>query len=388
MTGDHSGEGHVSSCVILGGPPFEPEANQTSIQMFDAIAKKGPVLYVCRRFQGSAIRRIFKGALGKTTTTLKPGLRPVGQHGFVLVLPKIVDFLPLISPELSRNMALKITRHSINRALTKLGWSQPTLISYWWMFPEIVRMTHWHSRIFDVIDKHWGYAYEVNPAARQRSLDLTVDTARASDKIYAVSNALADELHGHMINAQVLPNAIDLDRVDRASTGLDRGRRNLAVYAGGWNNRLDIDLMHNLITRNPSWDFAFLGAAPDKRFNDYSNIEFFGDVSYEVVLKVLYRAKLGLIPFVVNEFTEASSFLKVLDYLACGVRVGATNLTSLSQWSQNYPNHFMVCPELEDWDRLFAIAELDFLGDDPRPSAPDMSAHSTVMRADALAFND
>jgi hypothetical protein len=46
--------------VLLGGPPYEESANQTSLQLFNELGKTNRVLYVCRRHQSSAIRRLFR----------------------------------------------------------------------------------------------------------------------------------------------------------------------------------------------------------------------------------------------------------------------------------------------------------------------------------------
>lgn len=341
--------------VVLGGPPFEPSANQTSLQMFDVIGTQRPILYVCRRFQGSLIRRLLKGALGRTSTKLRPGLRRLDSNRFVLVLPWIVDLLPLIHPEISRKIVARVIRYSIRKTLASLRWEKPILISYWWMFPEIVSMDIWRQRVFDVIDRHWGYAYELNSQVRMRNFGLAVETARVSDKIKCVSEGLVAELSGY-VHPQLLPNAIDLERVKRSAGGGPRERSNMAVYAGGWNERLDVDLLAELVRRNPEWQFAFVGAAADERFTHFRNVKFFGDVPYDTVLHELSGARVGLIPFVANAFTESSSFLKILDYLACGVTVGATNLNSLHEWRDKHPDRFKILENLQDWDDFFRRA--------------------------------
>lgn len=369
--------------VILGGPPFETAANQTSMQMFDALSRVERSLYVCRRFQGSIVRRWLRGALGKTTTSMKPGLVSISENRFVLVLPRVVDFLPLVRPEWSRKLAEIITRRAIVRTLRQLGWPQPALISYWWMFPELVKLPIWKYRVFDVIDRHWGYSFETNTGSRSKNLDLAIRTAKVSQAVYAVSQPLVEELSAEGVSAKLLPNAVDLERVRAASARHTGLRENVAVYAGGWNDRLDVDLVEALVARNPTWQFRFLGSTQAARFHKYTNVKFLGDVPYETVLKELSGAKIGLIPFVINEFTEASNFLKVLDYLACGVSVGATNIRGFKEWEQRYPDYFKVCSSMQDWDSLFSLAakHKNELVEETR----DVRAFGTVKRAEVLA---
>lgn len=369
--------------VVLGGPPFEPSANQTSLQMFDAIGSQHPVLYVCRRYQGSIIRRIFKGALGRTSTKLGLGLSRLDENRFLLVLPWLADLLPLIHPETSRKLVSLVIRHSIRRTISRLRWESPVLVSYWWMFPELVSMDIWRHRVFDVIDRHWGYAYELNTKVRQRNFDLTAETARVSDKVVCVSEGLVAELSGSVV-PQLLPNAIDLERVKRLAVNEAGLRSNTAVYAGGWNERLDLDLLAELVRRNPEWQFAFVGAVPDERFSHFSNVKFFGDVPYDTVLRELSNARIGLIPFVSNSFTESSSFLKILDYLACGVTVGATDLASLREWNERHPDRFKILENIEDWDELFSRAGAVDLQTRDILEGGDMTRYGTMTRALSL----
>lgn len=384
MRACHENEGAAPPAyVVFGGPPYETRANQTSMQMFQSLAKEHPALYVSRRFQGSIVRRLLRGALGKSTTELKPGLRRLNDHGYLLVLPRLVDWLPLVIPAWSRSLAMVITKRAILRSLRSLNWKDPVIISYWWMFPEIVALPLWKARIFDVIDRHWGYAHLVDEAAQRSNICLTVQTAAASDGVYTVSEALAEELARQGVTAAVLPNAIDLDRVKLAAGSVETVRENLAVYAGGWNERLDIELVEALVRRNPTWRFAFLGTSPVKRFSEYANVEFLGDVSYGTVLSVLHNAKIGLIPFLVNEFTEASNFLKVLDYLACGVEVGATKISNLQAWADRHPSRFRICSSIEDWDQLFRSAEE--MTPEATASKPlNLEDNSTTARAKVL----
>lgn len=369
--------------VILGGPPFEFSANQTSLQMFDAIGASRPVVYVCRRYQGSVLRRLVKGPLGKTSTTLKAGLHRLDENRSVLVLPWLADFLPMIHPEASRQVMRLIVMSSLMKTVVKLKWDEPVLITYWWMFPEIVELKMWRFRIFDIIDRHWGYSYEQSAKVRQRNFDLAVRSSRVSNRVVCVSEGLRSELVNYA-RPELLPNAIDLKRVNRSVDVGSKVRAQTAIYAGGWNERLDVDLLVELVKRHPEWQFSFLGAAADKRFAHFHNVKFFGDVAYDTVLHELSRAQIGLIPFVSNAYTESSNLLKVLDYLSTGVTVGATNLASLHTWGEKYPSQFRVLDSIEDWDNFFGSVASRHASEGGVGDFPDMEPFGTQRRAKSL----
>lgn len=345
----------LSSYVILGGPPYEESANQTSLQAFRELGKNDTVLYVCRRHQGSALRRFFRGSLKAKSTQLTPGLLRVSRAHYVLVLPAISDILPMVSPNPSRLVQLKLISRELGKAIRKLGLEQPVLISYWWMFPEIAQMKLWSHRYFDVVDRHWGYEYLRNAGESDRNLSLVLRTADASDRTVTVSVALQTELTSCGVSAEVLPNAVDLDRIEAVRPSPRTAlRANHAVYCGGWNSRIDGQLLEHLVSTNPTWHFSFVGSDPDTPLRQYSNVTFLGDLPYDEAIQVIRSSSLGLVPFKKNAFNEASNFLKVLDYLAGGVSIAATNLSSLGPWAASFPDRIHLCNEERDWNRVFA----------------------------------
>ncbi|MDE8585924.1 hypothetical protein [Arthrobacter sp. NQ4] len=321
--------------------------------------------------------------MGKTSSQLQPGLHKLDDNRHLLVLPLIVDVLPMTYPEVSRRLVQLIIKRTLSKSFAKLAWSEPVLVAYWWMFPELTAGKIWRFRIFDVIDRHWGYAYEKNDKIRNRNFALAVETGRAANKVLAVSESLTAEL-ADQVSVDVLPNAIDLSRVAGVVSRYPKTRMRTAVYAGGWNERLDVNLLLKLVERNPTWNFHFLGASADSRFVDFDNVRFFGDVSYDIVISELSQAQIGLVPFVSNAYTESSNLLKVLDYLATGVVIGSTKLVSLTPWADKYPSRFKLLGSLDEWDSFFASAEDLCETEDHAYAEPDMMQYSTASRARAL----
>lgn len=341
--------------VIFGGPPYEEGANQTSLQMFQEIGRNERVIYVCRRQQGSALRRLLGRGLVKKATSLRPGLWQLGSNKHILVLPHLSEWLPTVTPEFLRRIQVWIIKTKLIKAIKQLGYDSPVLTSYWWMFPEVSAMKIWSKRVFDVIDRHWGYEYLVSRDQAARNLELSLQTARNSNLVFAVSDALVEELFSAgIVQVKLLENAVDIRRVRNAllSGNFSNGRRR-AVYCGGWNDRLDLDLLRYLVQRNGDWDFYFVGSNPDVDLRLASNAHFLGDQSYDLALAIIGSSTLGLVPFKKNEYTEASNFLKVLDYLACGIHVGTTGLNRMKEWRDQMPDRVRVCEDREQWDGLF-----------------------------------
>jgi glycosyltransferase involved in cell wall biosynthesis len=339
--------------VVLGGPAWEDSANQTSMQSARALSTELPVFYVSRsdpRPIRQRLRELGRRRRRRPRRTV-PASMPEGRGTLHVVhLPAWTDWVPLVRPSWARAILRSMLMRSIRTALRGQGLRRPGLIAYWWMFPEIVARKDWQYRVFDVIDRHWGYVYLSGDAEIALNLSLAVATARASDRVVAVSEPLAEELRDVSgVRVESIPNALDVSRVERIlrSTGRadqDRNRRR-AVYVGGWNDRVDFALFEQVARDLPDWHFIVVGA--ESRLAQ-PNVEFLGDLSYEDAISAMATASVGLLPFRDNEYTRSSSFLKAFDYLAAGLTVLATPLPGTLQLAETYPGLVLVV-ERDDW---------------------------------------
>lgn len=338
------------SFAVLGGPPYEDSANQTSLQMFQGLSPRAPKIYVARRTQEAV--RPFSSA---TPTSIKRGALPNGLHQvddcrWVLVLPSVVDDIPLVRPECARRLASTIIGKEVWRAVAAIGVRRPALVAYWWMIPELCADPRWATRIFDVVGRHWGYNH-LGEAAASRNRDFAYATANACDDTLCASESLASEFGNLGVSAQVVPNGVDLIRVARAESrtaSLDRGRT--AVYVGGWESRVDLGLVRSIVERNPDWQFVLAGGPETGAFRAFSNVETYGDVDYDTALMIILSSRVGIVPFQRTEFTGASNFLKVLDYLACGLSVIAMDMPSMRGIRDAHPGAIHLADSAEAWN--------------------------------------
>jgi glycosyltransferase involved in cell wall biosynthesis len=339
--------------VVLGGPPYQVGANQTSLQTFSELSRQLSVLYVCRRFQESTLRRMLSKKNASTASSLNYGFHVLSSSAYVLVLPRIFDWLPFVRPEFGRRVLIWLLGRQLRAILGEelSAGHGVSLITYWWMFPELVKQFSWEQTVFEVIDRHWGYSHLRSDVTKKRNYDLSVRTGQLADQVTCVSDALSEELQQDSISSVVLPNGVDLRRV-ADSVSLDGERSNTAVYVGGWNSRIDFSLLFQIVEKNPNWKFKFIGGETDPSFSRFSNVQFFGDLPYETVLQHLAASKVGLLPFKTDDYTNASSFLKVLDYLACGLTVGATDVKSLQEVREQYGDKVTILRNISDWSNF------------------------------------
>lgn len=343
--------------VILGGPPYETGANQTSLQTFAELSKTSTTLYVCRQHQSSGLTALLglrKG--GRKATALQPGLFALSSTAHVLVTPRITSMIPTVRPEASRRLALRLVGSALRQAISEIGLTQPNLIAYWWMFPEICRWPIWSRSHFDVVDRHWGYEYITSPRQALRNLELSVATRESCRTTTSVSASIAADLdsaaRGHLgvTPIGVVENGVSLDRVNGYLAGQSIPRTSkTAIYVGGWNSRVDVDLLERVVQMRPDWTFTLAGGEPTETLRDASNVRSLGPIAYSDAIRQMASHQVGLVPFANSAYNRASNFLKAYDYLAAGLTVLATPLPSMAVLEQKFPQHVLLADTASEW---------------------------------------
>ncbi|MBC2775775.1 glycosyltransferase [Rhizobium sp. AQ_MP] len=113
----------------------------------------------------------------------------------------------------------------------------------------------------------------------------------------------------------------------------DAATRPIAVFQGGINQRLDYDLLHNLVSAMPDWEFRFCGrsvpSAGWERLQSLDNVTYLGELQPEAFAAEMCGATAGIVPFVQDSWIRNSLPLKSYEYVACGLPVVSVPITAL-----------------------------------------------------------
>ena len=117
---------------------------------------------------------------------------------------------------------------------------------------------------------------------------------------------------------------------------LDRGNK-IVGYYGAMAKWLDYDLLKIVAAKLPNVDFVLIGKKYDESYDASGidavpNIHFIGPVAYQDLPQYSAKFDVSTIPFVVNSITNATSPLKLFEYMASGKPV----LTTAMQESSKY----------------------------------------------------
>ena len=113
--------------------------------------------------------------------------------------------------------------------------------------------------------------------------------------------------------------------------------RAVAVYLGTLDSRFDLETLARGVAKLKDVHFLIIGPLTDgtlrpgmKLLQAEENFTWLGPKEHKAVPAYLKHADLGMIPFHLNELTEAVNPIKYYEYLACGLPVVAPPLRELS----------------------------------------------------------
>jgi teichuronic acid biosynthesis glycosyltransferase TuaH len=219
---------------------------------------------------------------------------------------------------------------ALERAVRRVGMKNPVVITGHPLVAgfcnlEWARAVTWYA--VDDWAEHPAYSRWWN--AYRESYELVRARAR---RVAAVSSVLLERLAPTGPSA-IVPNGLDPSEWigdEAAPAWVSALPRPLLVYAGALDSRIDVDWLKTLADAQPSSSIVLIGplTEPDHLapLRAVPNVHFRDPVARGPLTALIRHADAGLLPHRVTRLTSAMSPLKLLEYLAAGLPVAATDL--------------------------------------------------------------
>lgn len=254
--------------------------------------------------------------------------------------PRLARLSPVVQPGPGRRSFTRCTaalaRGQLRRATSRLGGQVRAVVSGWPQYPvfgscrEAVRVYWAHDDFVggaSLLGWHAGHL-----AARERAV------AVGADLIVAANPLVADTWQSRHGNVTLIPYGVDVVAyrdVDRAPLPPDVGLTGpIAGFVGHINERTDLRLLEAVAAlgrslllvgpRNPGFEPARFGALLRQ-----GNVRWVGAKPFRDLPGYLRLIDVGLVPYGDSAFNRGSFPLKILEYLAAGRAVVATDLPAV-----------------------------------------------------------
>ena len=194
--------------------------------------------------------------------------------------------------------------------------------------PELLRAQSASERLLQKFD----YVTQDNHIPIAVTADLLKEqiVSRRGDKNLVQSSNGVDAPHFRTIRN-------DFVFSDAFQTVLNRGNK-IVGYYGAMAQWMDYDLLKAVAQKLPGIDFVLIGKKYDDSYDvsgldALANVHFIGPVAYQDLPQYASRFDLCTIPFKVNSITNATSPLKLFEYMAMGKPVLTTAMKESSKYA-------------------------------------------------------
>lgn len=225
----------------------------------------------------------------------------------------------------------------LRRAMDRLGFERPLLWLYTPISQPLIGRLGESMVVYHCISE---FPWEKASRLRQRTLArLEEDLVRRADVVFASSTPLLDKFTPWTRNLSYLPSGVDWGRFAEPDTisppaeMADLPRPRIGIV-GFINFAFDVDVLEGIARSRPDWTLVHVGTnelprAEAARLTDLPNWVALGLQPYDAIPGFLAGMDACLLPLTDTVFSRSVSSLRLMEYLAMGLPVVATDLPNL-----------------------------------------------------------
>lgn len=323
---------HVSTTQHI----FRRIAREHTVVWLNAINHRTPKLslYDARRafakVSGMLTRRAPKGpaagANGAWAAGAGEDIRPTD-----VVPPRILPWHN-IGPvrRFNTQSLLRDVRAALERAAPG---ERPVLLTATPAVPDVVRELDAFPKIYFCID---DYA-EIQHVDAGLVLPLERETLTAVDAVVATAETLVRSKRAPSGRGYYLPQGVNFEHFARERpepADISAIPHPRVGFAGHLSLCCDMDLLRDMALSHPKWSFVMVGpVSVDTASIALPNVHLLGNKPYADLPAYVQAFDVGIIPYVLNAWTDSVDPLKLLEYLAAGIPTVSAPLPEVFKYS-------------------------------------------------------
>ena len=248
---------------------------------------------------------------------------------------------PLVVPVPNRPWARALNRRLL---ITQIRQALATIrngpVQVWSFTPDIAyALGHFGEEkvVYYCVDDHASFTgYD-----RQQVLRDEEDLCRKADLVVTTSMALQKAKAPWNPNTILVPHGVDYEHFSRAVhedlpepadiAAIPHPRLGFFGLIRDW---VDLDLLADVARKRPDWHIVMIGDSTVDltAYRGLPNMHFLGRKPYADLPAYCRAFDVGLIPFKINELTEAVNPIKLREYLAAGLPVVSTPMPEITRY--------------------------------------------------------
>ncbi|VEG89675.1 glycosyltransferase [Legionella spiritensis] len=251
----------------------------------------------------------------------------------------------------------------IINALNSKNVIAPLLWIYNPCFLNSIKQLYSPYKIYHATEDYFSPHYQLNLSEDFQS--LLVDVINIVDEVICVSSGVMSGLLNKNIKwkdkVRLITNGCDFEFYNKKKSDVKKEDRKgkIAFYQGNIFDKLDFELLNDVVKKLPEWTFQFCGKILNEseewnRVLANDNVEYLGLLTPEELREVAHQATIGLIPFKKTDYLYRSFPLKAFEYIACSLPVVSTPIEELYK----YEDVFLFADNVDEFVNQILLAEI------------------------------
>ena len=331
--------------LCISNPSWEGDYAKTIVELMSVFAVRNKVLYIDNP---STLKDVVQGFVRRKPMPYRKllGLArritrlPLDKGGEVYVMtPPVVLPINYLPPGKVYDLLLKLNGWLVRRAIRK-GLRELD------MNERLINIVAFNPAMGVVCGRRFNedlllyHCYDEIEAAnwlKRHGVSLERTFMRMADAVIVTSQGLLEAKRSLSTACFLVKNAVNYPLFSKAFRSVVPRDSPVIGYIGSIDDRLDYDLLEDLIRRMPDTRFVFVGrivdAAGGSVLRKYSNVVLHGPKKVHELPSFVETFSAGIIPFVKNSFTKGIYPLKINEYLAAGIPVISTDFGYLQDFA-------------------------------------------------------
>lgn len=256
-----------------------------------------------------------------------------------------------------------IQNQLLTKALKEKNINWPLAWIYNCNFWEFIHSTYFPFVVYHATEAFYSADGPITFQKETSLYNLDQLALKATDLLICVSEGIQESYHtnGNYIGSSiVINNGCDYQFYSLSARKNIPTKENIAFYQGNIFNKLDYNLLNQLVKRMKDWKFVFCGKVVFendqgwKNLMAHENVKYLGLMQLEQLREIAYRSTVGIIPFVQKNFIKVSFPLKTYEYLASGLPVVSTPIDNLIKEDKEKVIHF--ASNVDDFEKAIRQA--------------------------------
>lgn len=288
----------------------------------------------------------------------------------------------------------KIVGRELRRVEKILSLKNVVFWSYNPMFVDFIGKLNEKLFVFDAVDNWVEHPDYLKQMKKKKMLNKYKTIAQKADVIFTVSKDLLNffkEL-GRTKDIYWIPNGVNYDHFNdpekiSQENELTKMEKKIIGYLGTIEDRVDIDLIVEIATKNPDKEIVLCGPVwpsikkeLDKKIGSLENVHTYGRIKFDLAPSYVNQFDVAIIPHKLNKFVNSMNPMKMYDYLACGKPVVST----AGAGTDMFKDHIYIANSNEEFINKINQALEEDSSDKQNARKEAVKKHSWRARADKM----